>query len=115
MATWCCVKQCGACCYLEPSERPDLEEFLSPGEIEQYLRLVGEDGWCVNYDGISRECRIYAERPRFCRVDPDVFREMFGIEPEELTDFAIDCCREHIEGIYGEISEEMQRFNRAVR
>lgn len=114
MATWRCVKQCGACCYLEPSERPDLDEFLSPEEIECYLSLVGEDGWCVHYDRTSRECRIYAERPRFCRVEAEGFREMFGIEPEELNDFAIDCCREHIEGIYGEESEEMQRFDREV-
>lgn len=114
MATWRCVKQCGACCYLEPSERPDLDEFLSPEEIERYLSLVGEDGWCVNYDRTSRECRIYNERPRFCRVEAEGFREMFGIEPEELSDFAIDCCREHIEDIYGEESEEMRRFDREI-
>jgi uncharacterized protein len=114
MATWRCVQHCGACCYLEPTERPDLEGFLSPEEVEQYLSLVGEDGWCINYDHTSRQCRIYTERPRFCRVEPDVFRDMFAIEPEELSDFAIACCREHIEDLYGEISEEMQRFEQGI-
>lgn len=114
MATWCCVKQCGACCYLQPSERPDLEEYLSPEELELYLSMVGEGGWCVNFDHITRECRIYADRPRFCRVEADVFEEMFGIEESELNDFAIDCCREHIEDIYGSRSLEMLRFDGAV-
>ena len=114
MATWRCVKQCGACCYLDPAERPGLEEYLSPEELELYLNMVGADGWCVNFDHDTRECRIYQNRPRFCRVEPDVFLEMYGVEPEELNDFAIDCCREQIEGVYGEHSLEMLRFNREV-
>jgi hypothetical protein len=39
---------------------------------------------------------------------------MYGIEPEELNDFAIDCCREQIEGVYGDRSLEIIRFNQAV-
>lgn len=114
MATWRCVKQCGACCYLEPSERPDLEEYLSPQELEQYLGMVGEDGWCINFDHSSRECRIYPDRPRFCRVKPEVFQEMYGIEPLALDDFAVDCCHENIEDVYGAYSLEMLRFNREI-
>lgn len=114
MANWQCVKQCGACCNLDPSERPDLEEYLSPAELEQYLSMVGEGGWCINFDHTSRECSIYANRPRFCRVEPETFLEMYGIEPEELDDFAIDCCREHIEGIYGDRSLEILRFHKAI-
>lgn len=95
-------------------ERPDLEEYLSPEELGEYLNLVGEDGWCVNYDPLKRECRIYENRPRFCRVQPDVFQELYDVEPDEVNDFAIDCCREHIGDLYGEQSLEMHRFNRAV-
>ncbi|GAB4189279.1 MAG: YkgJ family cysteine cluster protein [Coleofasciculaceae cyanobacterium] len=114
MATWRCVKQCGACCHLDPADRPDLETYLSPEELELYLSLVGEGGWCVNFDQTTRECRIYSDRPRFCRVEAGIFHEMYGIEAEELNDFAIECCRQQIEGVYGDRSLEMLRFDREV-
>ncbi len=114
MATWRCVKQCGACCHLDPAERPDLETYLSPEDLKLYLSMVGEGGWCVNFDQVARECRIYSQRPHFCRVQADVFQEMYGIEPEELNDFAIDCCRQQIEGVYGDRSLEMLRFDGEV-
>ncbi len=114
MATWLCVKQCGACCHLDPTDRPDLEDYLSAQELELYLSMVGDDGWCVNFDQDSRECRIYEKRPRFCRVETKTFEEMFGVEPAELNEFAIDCCREQIEGVYGDRSLEMLRFDQAV-
>lgn len=114
MATWRCVKQCGACCYLEPSERPDLDDYLSPEEVALYLSLIGEDGWCINFDREARECQIYAARPRFCRVQPDVFEELYGVEPAELNEFAIECCLEHIGDMYGPGSLEMLRFHREV-
>ena len=114
MATWQCVKQCGACCHLDPGERPDLDEYLLPDELELYLSMVGDGGWCVNYDHANRECRIYSNRPRFCRVEPQVFEDMYGIPLEELNDFAIDCCREQIYGVYGDRSLEMLRFEQAV-
>lgn len=114
MATWRCVKQCGACCHLDPADRPELEEYLPPDELMLYLSLVGEDGWCIHFDQTTRECQIYADRPRFCRVAPDVFEQMYGIEPEDLNDFAIDCCRQQIEGVYGDRSLEMLRFDREV-
>lgn len=115
MATWSCVKGCGACCYLEPSERPDLEEYLTPEELEQYLSMVGSEGWCINFDRTSRECRIYSNRPRFCRVEPESFQDMYGIAPEEINNFAIECCQEHISDIYGADSQEMQHFNQKVK
>ncbi|MGI0489817.1 YkgJ family cysteine cluster protein [Pantanalinema rosaneae CENA516] len=114
MANWCCVKQCGACCHLDPSDRPDLADYLAPEELVLYLSLIGEDGWCIHFDHANRECQIYADRPRFCRVEATTFTEMYGIEPEELNDFAIDCCREQIEGVYGDRSLEMIRFDQAV-
>ncbi len=114
MATWKCVKQCGACCNLSPADRPDLEAYLLPDELEIYLSMVGAGGWCVNFDHDTRECRIYEQRPRFCRVEVDIFQDMYGIESDELNDFAIACCREQIEGVYGDRSLEMIRFDKAV-
>jgi len=114
MANWQCVKQCGACCNLTPSDRPDLDEYLLPEELELYMSMVGDGGWCINYDRAKRECRIYADRPRFCRVESEAFQDMYGIEPEELNDFAIECCQEQIIGVYGDLSLEMLRFESAV-
>ncbi|MGQ4649420.1 YkgJ family cysteine cluster protein [Lyngbya aestuarii] len=114
MATWRCVKQCGACCHLDPTERPDLEQYLSPQELELYLSMVGVDGWCVNFDHTTRECLIYQDRPRFCRVEPKVFEDMFGVAAPEVNDFAVECCREQIAGVYGDQSLEMLRFDREV-
>ncbi|MGK7891102.1 MAG: YkgJ family cysteine cluster protein [Leptolyngbyaceae cyanobacterium] len=114
MATWKCVKQCGACCHLDPADRPDLDEYLPPEELALYLSMVGEDGWCVNFDQSDRTCTIYNDRPRFCRVQAETFGQMFGIEPEELNDFAIECCRQQIEGVYGDRSLEQIRFDQAV-
>jgi len=88
--------------------------MLSPEQVKMYLSLIGPDGWCINYDRETRECGIYQDRPSFCRVRADVFAEMFGIAPEELNDFAIDCCREHIADLYGQESIEMRRFNREI-
>ncbi|NJN87924.1 MAG: YkgJ family cysteine cluster protein [Leptolyngbyaceae cyanobacterium SL_7_1] len=114
MATWQCVKQCGACCHLDPGDRPDLDQYLSDDELALYLSMVGVDGWCVNFDHETRECQIYPNRPRFCRVEAGVFHDLYGIEPEELNDFAIDCCHQQIEGVYGDRSLEQLRFDRAI-
>lgn len=110
MAIWLCIKQCGACCHLAPEERPDLAEYLSPEELQQYLSMVGEGGWCINFDHHLRECRIYEQRPRFCRVVPETFEQMYGVTQEEFNDFAIDCCHQQIEAVYGEASAEMERY-----
>jgi hypothetical protein len=114
MATWQCVKQCGACCNLDPGDRPELEDYLTPEELQTYLSFVGEEGWCIHFDQALRECTIYDSRPRFCRVQADTFQDMFGIQPEDLSDFAIDCCRQQIEAVYGDRSLEMLRFDRAI-
>jgi Fe-S-cluster containining protein len=91
-----------------------LADYLTPAELTHYLSLVGEDGWCVHYEQATRRCRIYADRPDFCRVQADTFERMFGIAAEELNDFAIACCEAQIDGVYGSPSEELTRFQRAV-
>lgn len=114
MATWQCIKGCGACCNLDPSDRPDLADYLSPEELIHYFSLVGKEGWCINFDQQSRDCRIYDERPRFCRVLPEIFEQMFEVSPEDFNDFAIDCCEQQIEGVYGEDSPELERYDEAI-
>lgn len=114
MATWQCVKKCGACCNLSPADRPDLADYLTPAQLETYMAMVGANGWCINYDTEHRLCKIYEQRPSFCRVQADTFNQMFGIESNELNDFAIDCCQEQISGVYGTTSEELARFTAAV-
>ena len=114
MATWQCVKNCGACCNLTPSDRPELADYLSPEQLEIYQGLVGPDGWCINYDVEQRLCKIYEQRPSFCRVQADTFEQMFGIDSSELDDFAIDCCQDQIGGVYGPASQEMERFATAI-
>lgn len=114
MATWLCVKHCGACCHLDPGDRPDLDQYLNADELAQYLGMVGEGGWCIHFDHDARECRIYSDRPRFCRVETDVFQDLYGIEANDLNDFAIACCRQQIEAVYGDRSLEMLKFDREV-
>ncbi|MBD2104221.1 YkgJ family cysteine cluster protein [Leptolyngbya sp. FACHB-261] len=114
MPTWQCVKQCGACCHLDPADRPDLADYLIPDELQLYLSLVGEGGWCVNFDHESRTCRIYTERPRFCRVTPEVFSDLYDVGPEDLDEFAIECCQQQIEGVYGSPSPELEQFTQTI-
>ena len=112
---WQCVEGCGACCHLDPRDRPDLENYLTAAELQVYLGLVGEDGWCINFDNQTRKCKIYEQRPRFCRVQPDIFQQMYQVEASEFNEFAIDCCRQQIEGVYGKNSQEMDNYNLGVR
>lgn len=114
MATWLCIENCGACCHLQPADRPDLATYLTPEELVTYHSLVGADGWCINYDQLTRKCGIYNQRPNFCRVGVETFEKMFAIAPEELNDFAIDCCNQCIGDIYGESSLEMTRYQQAI-
>lgn len=114
MANWFCMSYCGACCYLNPEERPELARYLTPEELAQYYSLVGADGWCIHYQQETRTCGIYEERPTFCRVSVENFERMFGVNNDEFDEFAINCCCEQIASVYGEESEEMTRYLDAV-
>ncbi len=114
MSTWQCVTNCGACCNLEPSDRPDLDKYLSAADLEIYMSLVGDDGWCVNYEQATRRCSIYENRPSFCRVTPKNFEQMYGVENQEFNEFAIACCCEQITGVYGFQSQEIERYLKIV-
>ncbi|WP_026102331.1 YkgJ family cysteine cluster protein [Pleurocapsa sp. PCC 7319] len=114
MSKWQCINNCGACCNLTPEDRPDLAKYLSSEELELYMSMVGEDGWCINYDHYTRKCHIYQDRPRFCRVQPDSFEDMYGVEATEFNEFAIACCQQQISGVYGRDSDELERYNKSV-
>ncbi|KAJ1442370.1 hypothetical protein B484DRAFT_322056 [Ochromonadaceae sp. CCMP2298] len=112
---WACVKNCGACCKLGPLDsRPDLDTYLSPEELAKYESMIGADDWCINFDKESRMCKIYEDRPDFCRVEPKKFQKMYDIEEEELNDFCAFCCREQISDVYGAESDESIRFEDVI-
>ena len=111
--SWSCINNCGACCYLAPEERSEALKFLTSKQTLKYLSMVGPDGWCINYDTGSRRCKIYEQRPDFCRVSN--FNYIFKLEFTDANMFAIKCCRQHIKSKYGGRSLVMKRFNRKVR
>jgi uncharacterized protein len=119
---WQCISGCGACCRLDPEQRQDALEALTPDQRQSYMAMVGTDGWCVYYDSGGRRCRIYQERPDFCRVSnllalfapelPPAGPENWGAEAHGL---AISCCRQQIRSEYGGRGKVMRRFERAIR
>ncbi len=113
MTTWQCMPNCGACCYLEPSNRPDLADYLTPEQMQTYLSLVGADGWCINFNHTSRQCQVYSARPDFCRVSPTNFEQMFGINSQDFHEFAVACCQEHIGDLYG--VEKLWEYDQLVQ
>jgi uncharacterized protein len=113
---WQCISGCGACCRLDPALRGEALAALDPAQRQQYLALVGPDGWCVHYDSGGRRCRIYSERPPFCQVASLV--TLFGSGPlgsDEGDGFAIACCKQQIRSEYGGRGKVMRRFLRAIR
>jgi hypothetical protein len=111
--SWSCVSACGACCRLDPAQRPEALEALTPGQRSTYLAMVGADGWCIHFDTGGRRCRIYAERPEFCRVEK--LADLFAVPLPQQEAFAIACCRQQIRVEYGGKSSELKRFERALR
>lgn len=114
---WRCVENCGACCKLAkgPAFATPEEIFTDPSDIEHYKSLVGPDGWCIHYEKSTRTCSIYSDRPYFCRVEPDIFKKLYGIENKMFNKEACGCCRDTIKAIYGSRSKELDNFNRSVK
>ena len=110
---WSCLSQCGACCRLAPDERPEAIEALDPEQQQQYLSMVGRDGWCIYFDSGARRCRIYDSRPDFCRVSS--LCSLFGIPDDQADPFAIACCRQQIRSVHGGRSRELRKFERLIR
>ncbi|CAG7912155.1 unnamed protein product [Brassica rapa] len=115
--TWQCIEGCGACCKLAKDfafATPD-EIFDDPDDVELYRSMIGDDGWCINYEKATRKCSIYADRPYFCRVEPEVFKTLYGIEEKKFNKEACSCCIDTIKTIHGPDSKELDNFNRAIR
>ncbi|XP_038720532.1 uncharacterized protein LOC120013010 [Tripterygium wilfordii] len=114
---WSCVKGCGACCKLAKgySFATPEEIFTDPKDIELYRSLVGADGWCVHYQKNTRTCSIYSDRPYFCRVEPNVFNSLYGIDEQKFNKEACSGCRDTIKAVYGSHSEELDNFNRSIK
>lgn len=110
---WRCIQGCGACCRLDPALRPEALDALNAEQRHQYLAMVGPDGWCIHFDTGGRRCRVYADRPDFCRVEN--LMRLFGAEGEEADALAIRCCTEQIRSEYGGRGRVMRRFLRAIR
>lgn len=122
--TWQCISGCGACCRLDPAERGEALDALSPEQRNDYLAMVGPDGWCIHFDTGGRRCRIYDQRPSFCRVENLI--TLFGstspgdddgpeAEPLDGDALAIACCKQQIRSEYGGRGRVMRRFLRAIR
>ncbi len=110
---WSCISGCGACCRLAPEERIEAIEVLDDAQTMLYLNMVGTDGWCIHFDQVNRLCKIYSERPEFCRVKN--LHEIFHFNPSETDQFAINCCKEHIQTTFGRCSEEYLRFENTTK
>eukprot|EP00624_Nannochloropsis_granulata_P007849 evm.model.NODE_9859_length_36964_cov_30.200871.3 len=113
---WACIANCGACCYLAPSERPYLMDYFDdPEDLAMYNSMTGDDGWCMHYDKKARACTVFEDRPWFCRVEGETFGKMYGVTPPEMDKFCTSCCREQIADVYGTVSTEMTTFNLAIK
>ncbi|GAB2218018.1 hypothetical protein Droror1_Dr00001234 [Drosera rotundifolia] len=114
---WKCVEGCGACCklYKDPIFATPEEIFQNQDDVELYRSLIGSDGWCKHYDKRSRTCSIYADRPYICRAEPDIFKTLYGISQRKFDKEACSFCKYTIKAIYGADSDEMSRFNNAIR
>ncbi|KAK9289359.1 hypothetical protein L1049_007514 [Liquidambar formosana] len=115
--SWRCVQNCGACCKLDkgPAFATPEEIFEDPSDISLYRSLIGPDGWCIHYEKNTRTCSIYSERPYFCRVEPDIFQTLYGIDKKRFNKEACNCCRDTIKAIYGSNSKELDNFNCTIR
>ena len=112
-AKWQCVPECGACCNVGGYDADVLDEILrDQSDVDRYMAMLGEDGWCRNYDKQSRTCTTYEDRPWFCQVKKHTLGKVF--EFDDFDKFAIECCFYHIDEIHGPQSDEMKRFESAV-
>ncbi|GJN31555.1 hypothetical protein PR202_gb19966 [Eleusine coracana subsp. coracana] len=115
---WKCASGCGACCKLDKGpDFPAPDEIFAdhPDHLEVYKSMIGTDGWCTNYDKSTRTCNIYEDRPFFCRVEPKVFDEFFGVARSRFDREACSACVDNIKMVYGEESTELKNFKRLIR
>lgn len=115
---WRCATGCGACCKLDKGpEFPTPDEIFAdhPDQLQLYKGMIGPDGWCTNYDKSNRTCNIYQDRPFFCRVEPKVFDEFFGVPRNRFDREACSACVDNIKMVYGEDSAELVNFKHVIK
>nr|BAJ86900.1 predicted protein [Hordeum vulgare subsp. vulgare]BAJ90227.1 predicted protein [Hordeum vulgare subsp. vulgare] len=115
---WRCATGCGACCKLDKGpEFPTPDEVFAdyPDHLQLYKSMIGPDGWCTNYDKSNRTCNIYQDRPFFCRVEPKVFEDFFGVPRNKFDREACSACVDNIKMVYGQDSPELGNFKRVIR
>ncbi|PUZ40993.1 hypothetical protein GQ55_9G467500 [Panicum hallii var. hallii] len=115
---WKCASGCGACCKLDKGpDFPTPDEIFAdhPDDLQLYRSMTGDDGWCINYDKATRTCNIYQDRPSFCRVEPKVFDEFFGVPRSRFDREACSACLDNIKMVYGDDSAELSNFKRVIR
>ena len=91
-----------------------LDYIKDEGEREQFKSMVGSDGWCVHFDKEERVCKVYEDRPRFCRSGPEVFEDLYKVPREEFVETAQEFCLDSIAEVYGDESQELDRYLRAI-
>mmetsp|Transcript_26884 Transcript_26884/g.87957 ORF Transcript_26884/g.87957 Transcript_26884/m.87957 type:complete len:339 (-) Transcript_26884:108-1124(-) len=109
---WVCIKNCGACCYLAPDFGPEPPE--DPEDAQKFKEMIGEDGWCVNLDKETKRCRIYQDRPSFCRTSAENFERLYNVPKRDFQEVAIGACKQTIIDVFGDESLEYDRYLRAV-
>ncbi|KAF8395043.1 hypothetical protein HHK36_018982 [Tetracentron sinense] len=116
-ASWKCAQNCGACCKLDkgPSFATPEEIFQDPSDVQLYRSMIGPEGWCIHFEQTTRTCSIYPDRPYFCRVEPDIFQALYGIDEKRFNKEACSFCRDTIKAIYGSHSKELDNFNCTIR
>jgi len=115
---WECIKGCGACCNIGGYDADILDELLfEKDDVALYNTMVGDDGWCVNLDPTSKACTVFEDRPWFCKVEQMATRN-FNVAPEDVPQFANECCQYHIDLVYGDDSDNnsdvMRRYEETI-
>tara|TARA_Y100000589_G_scaffold15423_1_gene12590 strand:+ start:11605 stop:11958 length:354 start_codon:yes stop_codon:yes gene_type:complete len=112
MKSWTCVEKCGACCKIDLKQRGSLKNILSKKDLKLIEDMTTTDGWCKYLDKSKMSCTIYENRPHFCRVN--LFSIKFSEYRKNGDEFLINCCKDHINSIYGRKSQVMKNFNKEI-
>lgn len=91
---------CAACCTRVAG--PALESFREWGWIEP-------DGSCTNLDRETKACKIYEDRPHFCRADEAWDKQLLTApnfpSRESFYAYVEECCDSVHQAVYGEPRE----------
>lgn len=112
MKSWTCINECGACCKFDLHDRENISKFLNDDDIALINSMTDKNGWCKNLDKKNMSCKIYDERPHFCRVDN--FSINFKEYLKKGDNFLINCCKQHISSVYGKKSPQMISFKKGI-